>query len=54
MESAPCVWAGAGFVAAADAALASPADFAPYLYAVPAEMIRHKDLLMTLGVGSAA
>lgn len=54
LEGAPCIWAGAGFVVAADAALATPADFAPYLQAVPPELARHKDLLMTLGVCSDA
>ena len=50
LEGAPCIWAGAGFVAAADAALATPADFAPYLEAVPPELAQHKELLLALGV----
>lgn len=54
LEGAPCIWTGAGFVAAADAALATPADFAPYLQAVPPELAQHKDLLLALGVRSLA
>ena len=50
LEGAPCIWAGAGFVAAADAALATPADFAPYLHAVPPELGQHRNLLVALGV----
>ena len=52
LEGAPCIWTGAGFVAAADTALATPANFAPYLQSVPPELARHKDLLLTLGVRS--
>lgn len=50
LDGAPCIWAGAGFVVATDAALATPTDFAPYLHSVPPDLVRHKDLLVTLGV----
>ena len=53
MEGAPCIWTGSGFVTAADAALSTPADFAPYLQSVPPKLAKHKDLLLALGVSPA-
>lgn len=50
LEGVSCVWTGAGFVAAAEAVLESPADFAPYLHDVPAELLLHTDFFKALGV----
>jgi sacsin len=50
LEGASCVWVSNGFVPARSIAFESPANFHPYLYAIPSELASYRRLLEALEV----